>query len=356
MEPIAVSIIVPIYRTEAFLEQCIKSLLAQSLTNIEIILVDDGSPDGCGKICDAYALVDDRIKVCHQKNAGVGAARNHGLELASGEYIGFVDSDDWVSANMYEKLYQAGKANHCDVVSCNFAYYRDNGRESKFIEEKQTIPHEKVIDKSDFLEYIYLPTIKGRIFTALWNKIYAKSLLKENNIVFPSNIPLREDYYFHMDIFTYAESMIHVGEIGYFYRWNHDGTSRQRFANYFDLSMGLYESIREHMNRWGIGSEPYLKLAYIRCLVLGIESIGKTWSYNQDSTRRKLEKVADILNDRHIIQAAKLISSRDLADETGSIRFLLAPIKSKNIPLLLIGLFYAKIYRMLETIWVSGDG
>lgn len=100
-----ISIIIPVYRTEKYLRKCVESVLAQTYTNLEIILVDDGSPDNCGKICDEYAAKDKRIRVIHQPNQGLSAARNAGLDIAKGEYIGFVDSDDYIEPDMYEYLY-----------------------------------------------------------------------------------------------------------------------------------------------------------------------------------------------------------------------------------------------------------
>ena len=109
MEP-KVSIIVPIYRVEKYLSQCVDSLLCQTLEEIEIILVDDGSPDNCGRIADEYARQDSRVKVIHQENAGLSAARNTGIRAATGEYIGFVDSDDWAGPEMFRRSFQSAPA------------------------------------------------------------------------------------------------------------------------------------------------------------------------------------------------------------------------------------------------------
>ena len=100
----AVSVIVPMYNTERFLRCCVDSLLKQTINNIEILLVDAGSPDACGEIAEQYARLDERVKVVHRENGGLGPARNSGLAIATGEYVGFVDSDDWVEEDMYERL------------------------------------------------------------------------------------------------------------------------------------------------------------------------------------------------------------------------------------------------------------
>ena len=112
-----VSIIVPVYNSERYINRCVDSLIGQTLSDIEILLVDDGSSDNSSAICDEYAVKDNRIKVFHQKNAGAGAARNTGLEHAQGEYIGFVDSDDYVDINMYETLFCAAEKYNADFVT-----------------------------------------------------------------------------------------------------------------------------------------------------------------------------------------------------------------------------------------------
>ena len=111
-----VSVVVPIYNVEPYLKKCVESLLSQTLEDIEILLVDDGSPDRCGEIADEYAAREPRVKAFHQKNAGLGPARNTGIEHATGEYVGFVDSDDWVDSQMFERLYSAAAKCDADIV------------------------------------------------------------------------------------------------------------------------------------------------------------------------------------------------------------------------------------------------
>ena len=113
-----ISIIVPVYKVEKYLEKCVKSILKQTYTNLEIILVDDGSPDKCGQLCDELAKTDDRIIVFHKENGGLSDARNYGVERANGEYIGFVDSDDYIHECMYKELYEAIKKSGTSIAEC----------------------------------------------------------------------------------------------------------------------------------------------------------------------------------------------------------------------------------------------
>lgn len=121
------SVIVPVYKKEPYLSRCIESILASSVTDLELILVDDGSPDRCGEICDEFAAKDARISVIHQENKGVSAARNAGLSAATGDYIAFVDADDLVSSQMYETMLSCAQEEHADIVTCGITVFSENG-------------------------------------------------------------------------------------------------------------------------------------------------------------------------------------------------------------------------------------
>ena len=129
-EDYLISIIVPVYKVEKYLQECVTSIQNQTYRNLEIILVDDGSPDKSGKLCNEYAKRDSRIKVIHKVNGGLSSARNAGLKIAKGEYIGFVDSDDYIRKNMYEKLLDACIQNKTEIAACNYNYII-NGNEKK---------------------------------------------------------------------------------------------------------------------------------------------------------------------------------------------------------------------------------
>ncbi len=145
-----ISVIVPIYKVEKYVRKCIESIINQTLRNIEIILVDDGSPDKCGEICDEYASTDSRIKVIHGSNRGVSAARNAGIELASADVIGFVDGDDWIEPQMYEKLLDAMHRTSADIGVCNLTYDFKN-----FVRtENPAICKETVVGRDEALEML----------------------------------------------------------------------------------------------------------------------------------------------------------------------------------------------------------
>ena len=126
-----VSVIVPIYKVEGYMDKCIDSILAQTLQDLEIILVDDGSPDKCGARCDEYQTIDSRIRVIHKPNGGLSDARNAGLEIATGEYIGFVDSDDYIHENMFELLVDLCEKKNTLISGCDLVYVYDNSIEQE---------------------------------------------------------------------------------------------------------------------------------------------------------------------------------------------------------------------------------
>ena len=186
------SIIVPVYKVEQYLHKCIDSILSQTFTDFELILIDDGSPDRCGEICDEYAAKDDRIIVIHQKNRGVSAARNAGLDIARGEYIGFVDSDDWIEPEMYESML-CDTYKEFDIVTVGAKSYENNN-----IRIILTI--DCVFDQEKLLlELIAQP---NRIGGGVVNKVFKSSILK--NVRFPVGITMCEDRLFLFDAYSNA--------------------------------------------------------------------------------------------------------------------------------------------------------
>lgn len=118
-----ISVIVPVYKVEKFLDRCINSIIQQTFTNLEIILVDDGSPDRSGEICDEWKMKDKRIRVIHKENGGLSDARNKGLDVATGDYVAFIDSDDWIDPDMFQLLYDATQKYQADIAECSWPVY-----------------------------------------------------------------------------------------------------------------------------------------------------------------------------------------------------------------------------------------
>jgi len=168
-----ISVIVPIYKVEKYLPKCIDSLLNQTYRDLEIILVDDGSPDGCGEICDVYAARDNRIKVIHQANAGVSAARNAGLRVAGGEYIGFVDADDFCDIDMYAVMLEQMQDGNYDIVVCGYDYVDEQG----IVTRPYRVSGVEFVSERELLsKYFDMPP---SIRLGVANKIFRRSLLQD---------------------------------------------------------------------------------------------------------------------------------------------------------------------------------
>lgn len=168
-----ISVIVPIYQVEAYLEECLDSILNQTYRQLEIILIDDGSPDRCGDICDRYASQDSRIKVIHQTNQGLSAARNAGMDMATGEYISFIDSDDYIAPYFYEKLLEGFKEHpEAKVTACQ-VFKNEDGKITPLIcNRRHQFP---TIHTSLWCQ----DAILGKTYVNVWNKLYQAELLKE---------------------------------------------------------------------------------------------------------------------------------------------------------------------------------
>ena len=173
------SLIVPIYKIEAYLPKCIDSILAQTCQDYELLLIEDGSPDGCGKICDDYAAkYPDKIRAIHQKNGGAGAARNNGIALASGEYLLFVDGDDYLSANFLAELSAAAQKSPADLLLFGAEVERDG---KKVGELHEAVPAEKLLSVKDE------PSLYFGVM-APWNRAYRRTLFTEHDITFPTKV------------------------------------------------------------------------------------------------------------------------------------------------------------------------
>ena len=192
-----ISVIVPIYNVEQYLRRCIDSIINQTYKNLEIILVDDGSPDNCGQICDDYAKKDTRIKVIHKKNGGLSDARNVGLEVCTGDYISFVDSDDWIELNTYEIMMKSMNEYNADMVVSNINYVYKDKVESKYSEDKI-----RCFNKEEAMKELIKD---GLVQAVVWNKLYKRVVI--DNLRFKVG-KLNEDEFFTYKICAKAERIV----------------------------------------------------------------------------------------------------------------------------------------------------
>ncbi|MBD1378852.1 glycosyltransferase [Metabacillus arenae] len=281
MDP-KISIIVPVYKVEPFIHKCITSILTQTLTEFELILVDDGSPDNCGKICDKYAQKDKRVKVIHKENGGQSDARNAGLDVAIGDYIGFVDSDDWIEPDMFELLYNMCIENECDIASCSSAIHYSN--KTVFNGRHQLIIHDKKQAMKAMLE--------GKLYDeVVWTKIFKKNLLKD--IRFKTGI-IYEDTAFTYRVIHESNRVCCIGAPKYHYIKREDSTMDRAIKNVRIDSVLVYDEMYRFIdnNYPELRNLVTLKLANSAMNVLNIIAGKKKWH----EYKEEYYKVAIILN------------------------------------------------------------
>lgn len=212
-----VSIIVPVYNVEKYLDRCMQSLLNQTLHDIEIIMVDDGSPDNCPVMCDGYAKKDSRVKVIHKKNAGLGFARNSGMDIAIGEYIAFLDSDDYVENTMYEKLYKKVIVDNLDACFCNIKNFNKDGKVIPIVNLTNKDVFFTRLDIDELACHVLAAPISKKYLVeipmAAWNGIYRRPLLEKFHLRFRSEREfVSEDVMFHADSMKYYNRIEWVKE------------------------------------------------------------------------------------------------------------------------------------------------
>lgn len=310
-----VSIIVPVYNAERYLGRCLDSLVEQNLSDIEIIAVNDGSTDSSKKILEEYRHKDKRIKIIHKTNAGVSSARNFGIELAKGEFIGFVDSDDWVDKEMYNVLYDTATKENADIIMCT--YIREFGSHSK--KKIFNLPS-KISYNDDDVKTKIMRRLIGPVneeianpelldaWGTVWSKLYRTDLVKQNNLTFShlQEIGTNEDSLFNILAVFHAQSFIFINTPYYHYWRENDGSVTSGFKPYLiDQWFNLYSKIRSFIEEHKLDANFQIALNNRICLNilgLGFNTISKG---NNDSFIMKIRKINSILNDQRIIRSFK---------------------------------------------------
>lgn len=285
-----ITVIVPVYKVENYIDECVKSIVGQTYRNLEIILVDDGSPDKCPSICDSWARKDNRVKVFHKKNGGLSSARNYGLNYATGDFICFVDSDDFLSHDAIEQMYNNISDNHDVGIVSGMIYRYENGNKNSF--KKKWVLTEPRLVSSDELA---IKIVDESVSYTVWNKLYRKEILE--NVRFKEGRN-NEDTLFMYSISKVMKvkklSMLEISSYVYYYRWRENSITTS-FKT--PLAIDAIQNLEDMMNDCKDIDQHLFEIIYFqytRRLFFFLESmlLNKNWESSYfKQYQRKIRKI-----------------------------------------------------------------
>ncbi|MDD2391383.1 MAG: glycosyltransferase [Bacilli bacterium] len=330
-----VSIIVPIYNKEKYLEKSISSILNQTLKNIEIILVNDGSKDNSINICRKFEKLDNRVKVIDQKNAGVSVARNNGILVAKGEYIGFVDPDDWIEKEMYSNMYNKCIETKSNICICNYYHNYNNRIMPINLGVKEAVITDKNIYNKIVLDMIAPECILNNsqiIMGSVWRLLINRNFLYKHKIIFPPGIPFMEDLIFCIKIFSIAKTIC-IDKENYYHYCIEDNTAATKYReDSLKLRLEVVNIIEKYLISKNLYDESKTRLIY-RYINIGIGSIkNEVHKDNKKSLYNKLKTIKSICSHPKIVESLKSyyeLNTRDL---------------NKSLDLFKVKVFYKKTY------------
>ena len=280
-----ISVIIPIYNVEQYLKRCVDSVLRQQEISLEIILVDDGSTDSSGKICDDYAAKNSNVKCLHIQNGGPATAKNRGYDIAKGNYVAFIDSDDEIRHDMFSVMLKSGYQHNADIVCCNYIQVDEDGN----ISHTQHTGEEYVLNQDEALKAIL---IKDKIYSQCWTKIYKREMLESNHIKNTEGLKTEEDFIYNIQAFACSQIVCIVDKPLYIYTHRNKSLSKDYYRNHINqyidnriLRLELVDSII--INRF-----PYLKeCSTYHCIFYYNELIGRICLFPKLSRDQRVRKV-----------------------------------------------------------------
>lgn len=308
-----VSVIVPVYNVEKYLRQCLNSLLEQTYKNIEVIMIDDGSKDSSGEICDEYAEKHKNFSVVHKENAGLGMARNTGLERINGEYVTFLDSDDYLENDCIEILYNTLLKQQVDMCKGGFKRVIDSGK----IISKRAYQNELFSGDDAKLELLprmigSSPSQHDSVEMCVWGAIYKTDIIKKQNLQFPSERELiSEDLVFNIDYMQYADGACTIEKMGYNYRVNRKSLSTSYRPDRFEASKHFYLEMKKKLNELGYGKETMLRLDRMFFVYLRM-CIGQEKNAPDQNMKMKINAIRNICADTILVDTIKHYPMKEL--------------------------------------------
>ena len=301
-----ISIVIPIHNTGIFLEKCVESVLGQTLSDIEVILVDDGSTDESGKLCDEFSEKDNRVRVIHKINEGVSIARNVGISQAKGEYVGFVDSDDWLEPEMYFYLYEKAKDTGAEIVMCDAVTVYDDGRpEADTITQIDT---SRLLKKSDIH-----PGLLMEIAGSSCRCMYKKGLLERHGIEFPVGLKLSEDRIFNILAMGYGNAIYYIKR-AYYNRYVRKGSAVNRYyENMLDIVLDARNRTMQAIDKAWDGSQEYKSMYENQTAGFAMSAINNVFYKDSNGTIiKKYKSVKSICKNPDIRHAVSVSGIRDI--------------------------------------------
>lgn len=338
-----VSVVVPVYNVQKYIKECIESLLNQTFDDIEIILVDDGSSDNSGKICDEYAGKDKRIKVFHKENEGASIARRYGVEHSSGEYICFIDSDDYAEREFLHEMYSAIKENDADIAECDYNVFSEKMRKHKCLYNAPCVK-----EREDFLNDIVKETIiYGEVAVVMWNKIYKKD--KIVSFVKDYGESLLEDYIFNIQYYVGVNRYVYINRPLVNYRQVQNSLSKSFNPKIYSILKDVQKLKLEFMDEVGLNDRECIELSN-RWYIKYVHNFLKNIFVMKNSLKHKEKRAAaeEVLKDSYLkniciqtelktqfIQDIVKENYRHVLDELEiygfkmKVRYMLAKVKNK---------------------------
>jgi glycosyltransferase involved in cell wall biosynthesis len=353
-----ISVIVPVYNAELYIKSCVNSILGQTIKDIECILVDDGSTDRSSRLCDEFASFDSRIVVIHKENEGAAYARNAGLTAATGEYIGFVDADDWIEQDMYEEMLKSAEEYHSDAVLCNYISESSTSMQTVQVNSgKQAVYNEQEI-KEKFLPYFFgyqydeLSHYKDYCAFAdynsyIWLCLYKKDVINNAVITFPcERIYFNEDNLFNLSFIYHAKTISHVNKFFYHYRFNESSITKSFNKKYFENKINKYSYLKDFIRKNNL-DKSYNNRLDIKICIETINIINYYINSKALSFEDKYRSIKLIFNTPSVSKALMNFDTKKLS--LSQIKVFLYFAKKKAYLLLMIFSFGYGVLRNIKT-------
>lgn len=362
MDQPIISFIVPIYRVEPYLKQCVDSILSQDISDMEVLLVDDGSPDRCGEIADRYAQLDSRVKVIHKKNAGLGMARNSGIAAASGKYLCFVDSDDWLEPSGVNELVECAEFHKADLVISGF-YDWDNRKNCEVYVE--TPMNEGFYTHREIIEGCWLPVIGPaevdgpssgkRHWCPAWRGIYSRRFIREHDLWFPSERELLiEDLPFNFVAYYRAGRICMVNKAYYHYRYNEKSLLNIYKEDTLERYLRMRSFLLSFARETGVEESCRLRMRARDYVLIGHSISGILSPELEVRLQRRFRLVNDLVSEDDLCSVFRGLTIRNLrVPRLAKLFFLLVKYR---LPSLLVAVFLLKNFGSLNPPVLSQAG